>query len=100
MKCPKQNCKGELKAKRTLAEGREVRRQRFCPVCGARPWTVELFSEDLKTLKSQYEKEIQELHQELQNERREKEEIYRKDTKAKEAILGWLFGEERRNDDN
>mgnify|MGYP006955239181 CR=1 FL=1 len=69
-------------------------------MCGARPWTVELFSEELKTLKSQYEKEIQELHQELQNERREKEEIYRKDTKAKEAILGWLFGEERRNDDN
>ena len=54
MKCPTLmkkkpwgSCGAELQTKRTLANGTKVRRERVCPKCHARFWTVEQFENDM-----------------------------------------------------
>jgi len=61
MKCPKCKKPFELQTKRTMASGREVTRERFCPKCRSRFITIERFDTDIAEHDSQYEREIGEL---------------------------------------
>lgn len=59
MKCPailkrKKPCGAELLTKRTLANGKEVRRERYCPRCKNRFTTIERFEIDIKAMDLAY----------------------------------------------
>lgn len=67
MKCP--SCKKkpvELVTKRTLASGRAVTRERYCPKCKNRFYTLEQFVKDLKEKDEAREKEFSDLRLKLQ----------------------------------
>jgi hypothetical protein len=61
MKCPKCKKPSELQTKRTLANGREVTRERYCSKCRNRFITIERLDTDIAEHDSQYERKIGEL---------------------------------------
>lgn len=61
MKCPKCRKPSKLQTKRTLANGREVRRDRYCRKCKNRFITIERFDTDIADADSRYERRIGEL---------------------------------------
>lgn len=77
MKCPK--CKKSLKTKRTFGEISKVKRERFCPKCKEKIWTIELLMED-------YAKEIRDLNSRYWNEQNERERIEREYNTLGEAL--------------
>jgi transcriptional regulator NrdR family protein len=60
MKCPKCKKPSELQTKRTMANGREVTRERFCPKCKDRFITIERFDTDIADSESRYQRKIDE----------------------------------------
>lgn len=69
MKCPEKHKKEtELMTKRTHANGKEVRRERYCPTCKKRFWTVERFEDDIEAEKEKNKNLILELGQKLRIE--------------------------------
>ncbi len=67
MKCPNPKCKkkGELRTKRTIANGRTVQRERICPACGQRADTIEMFRADWDEDIRKRAKELQTLRGDL-----------------------------------
>jgi transcriptional regulator NrdR family protein len=59
MKCPKCKKPSDLYTKKTLANGREVVRHRFCRKCKGRFVTIERFDTNIAEVESQYERRIQ-----------------------------------------
>lgn len=58
MKCPIPKCKKtghDLQVKRTLANGTEVKRERYCPKCKNTFFTIECFQAQIAELYSKYE---------------------------------------------
>lgn len=58
MKCPKCKKPSELQTKRTMANGREVTRERFCVKCKNRFITIERFDTDIAEHDSEYERQL------------------------------------------
>jgi len=54
-------CGAELQTKRTLANGTKVRRERACPKCHARFWTVEQFEKDIEATEIQHKDQVDKL---------------------------------------
>ena len=79
MKCPNCKSKKPLKTKRTLAQGRECKRERFCLKCKKSVWTVELFQDD-------YDKELRKLRDECRDEGYRADKIERKQGTLKDAL--------------
>jgi transcriptional regulator NrdR family protein len=76
MKCPSiikgkkketRTCGAELQTKRTLANGTKVRRERACPKCGTRLWTVEQFEINLQEAEFAISEERRRATQEIRN---------------------------------
>ncbi len=62
MNCPNQKCKGsKLQTKRTLANGSEVTREKFCPKCEGRFFTTEKFKNDWEALIGKYHGQLRDL---------------------------------------
>lgn len=61
MKCPKCKKPSELQTKRTIANGRGVKRERYCKRCKKRFYTTEMFDTDIETENSRFENTIAEL---------------------------------------
>ena len=61
MNCP--DCKKPMKleTKRTLAEGRQVRREKYCPKCHTRLYTIETFLEDHERQIAKYHGQLRDL---------------------------------------
>lgn len=68
MKCQNPKCKkkGKLRTRRTIASGRTVQRERYCPACGQRDDTVEMFVQDLNETRLVFDTEVRMLRSELQ----------------------------------
>ena len=66
MKCPTitkkkgsaGTCGAELQTKRTLANGAKVRRERVCPKCHARFWTVEQFEVNIAEVEFKHSEQV------------------------------------------
>jgi transcriptional regulator NrdR family protein len=69
MKCPatkgRKICGAELQTRRTLANGTSVRRERLCPRCGKRMFTIERFESDIEAAKVREQQRISELEAEI-----------------------------------
>ena len=61
MKCPKCKKPSALQTKRTMANGKDVTRDRYCPKCKGRFVTIERFDIDIAEADSRYERKIGEL---------------------------------------
>ncbi|MDG7041846.1 MAG: hypothetical protein JRN22_02205 [Nitrososphaerota archaeon] len=61
MNCPKCKKETSLQTKRTLADGRRVRREKYCPKCHTRLYTVEMFQEDDEARIAKYHSQLREL---------------------------------------
>lgn len=61
MKCPKCKKASELQTKRTIANGKSVKRERYCKKCKQRFYTTEMFDTDIETENSRFENAIAEL---------------------------------------
>lgn len=80
MKCPKCKKPSELQTKRTLANGREVTRERYCRKCKNKFITIERFDKDIAEEQSKYERKISILEQEkdaLEHQLNNVKEIFR-----------------------
>ncbi len=60
-------CGAELQTKRTLANGTKVRRERYCPKCGARIWTVEQFETDMAAAEMKRTEQTMNLAQQIRD---------------------------------
>ncbi|MBI5748489.1 MAG: hypothetical protein HZA00_05130 [Nitrospinae bacterium] len=75
MKCPKCKKPSELQTKRTIANGRGVKRERCCKKCKQRFYTTEMFDTDIETENSKFEKMIEELNNRLSSKETEVKNI-------------------------
>jgi transcriptional regulator NrdR family protein len=70
MKCPsmkgKKVCGAELQTRRTLANGTSVRRERLCPRCGKRLFTIERLESDIQAAKIRELQRIADLESDIQ----------------------------------
>ncbi len=68
MKCPNPKCKkkGELRTRRTIANGRTVSRERYCASCGQRADTIEMFVSDVDDTRRAYDTEVRSLKETLE----------------------------------
>ena len=80
MKCPKCKNPSNLQTKRTMANGKEVSRDRYCQKCRGRFVTVERFSGDIAEADLRHERKIGELQSnnlELQRRLEEYADLFR-----------------------
>lgn len=63
MKCPKCKKSSELRTKRTLANGREVTRERYCQKCRGRFSTIEKFHSDIAEAESEHQRQLLKLEE-------------------------------------
>jgi len=61
-------CNGNLQTKRTIANGRTVSREKYCPKCKNRYQTTEVFDKDMKSYHDKIDAERTKLQEELQKE--------------------------------
>ncbi|MDA8326557.1 MAG: hypothetical protein M0033_10110 [Nitrospiraceae bacterium] len=61
MNCPKCKKTTKLETKRTLAEGRQVKREKYCPKCNTRFYTIEVFQDDQEAMIAKYHGQLKEL---------------------------------------
>lgn len=71
MKCPKCKKPSELQTKRTIANGRSVKRERYCKKCKQRFYTTEMFDTDIETENSRFENTIMELNSKISSKETE-----------------------------
>ena len=71
MKCPKCKKTSELQTKRTIANGRSVKRERYCKKCKQRFYTTEMFDTDIEAENSRFENVIAELNSKISSKETE-----------------------------
>lgn len=71
MKCPKCKKSSELQTKRTIANGKSVKRERYCKKCKQRFYTTEMFDADIETENSRFENTIAELDSKISSKETE-----------------------------
>ncbi len=71
MKCPKCKKPSELQTKRTIANGRSVKRERYCERCKQRFYTTEMFETDIETENTRFENTIAELNSKISSKEAE-----------------------------
>lgn len=60
MHCPKCKKETNLQTKRTVAEGPKVRREKFCPKCHSRFYTIEIFLDDHEAMIARHAGQLRE----------------------------------------
>lgn len=75
MKCPKCKKPSELQTKRTFANGRSVKRERYCKKCKQKFYTKEVFEIDVEAENSRFEKRIEELNNRLSSKEEEVDKV-------------------------
>jgi transcriptional regulator NrdR family protein len=71
MKCPKCKKTSELQTKRTIVNGRSVKRERYCKKCKQRFYTTEMFDTDIETENSRFENTVAELNSKISSKEEE-----------------------------
>lgn len=71
MKCPKCKKTSELQTKRTIANGKSVKRERYCKRCRQRFYTTEMFDADIETENSRFENTVAEINRKLSSKETE-----------------------------
>ena len=71
MKCPKCKKTSELQTKRTIANGRSVKRERYCKRCRQRFYTTEMFDIDIETESSRFKNTVTELNSKISSKETE-----------------------------
>lgn len=71
MNCPKCKKPSELQTRRTIANGRGVKRERYCKKCKQRFYTTEMFDADIEIENSKFENTIAELNSKLSSKETE-----------------------------